>query len=226
MKNAKWLFCLLIFVICGLLFYHTSVSGVENKKNDQNQKVVDFLKQLEKKTSDFNSLQADFIQEKELSAFKNKLIIKGRVYLLKPAKIAWHVDEPVKYSVIITAKAMKQWEKDTDRLQVISFTQKPVLKTMFSYLNGWFKGDYSSFLKDYDVQILKQNPAMLLFTPKAESMTKRFVQSITICFKEDGSYLKWIKIQDVSADTTTIFMENTVFNAPINSAIWECRRSE
>ncbi len=226
MKSGKWLFYLAVFLVSGLLFDNTSAAQAETAKINQPHAVVDFLQQLEAKTADFNSLQAEFIQEKELAAFQNKLVIKGRLYLLKPARIAWHVDAPLKYSVIITDKALKQWDEDTDQVQEISFAENPVIRTMFDYLNGWFKGNYSSFLKDYEVHILKRKPAMLEFVPKPESLTKKFVQSITIGFLEDESYLKWIKIQDVSGDKTTIYMENTVFDAPIDSAMWECRRSE
>ncbi len=196
----------------------------ETGKTGNDQAVSDFLRRLEKKTSAFKSLQTSFVQEKELAAFKNKIVIEGRIYLLKPAKVAWHVDRPLKYSVIITDKSVKQWDEDTNQVQEIPFSENPVLRTVFGYLNGWFSGNYVSFLEDYDVRILQQEPPRLEFIPKAKSVVKKVVQSIVVSFQKDGRYLKQIKIQDISGDNTTISLENTLFNVPLDSSVWECRQ--
>lgn len=59
-----------------------------------------FLIALGKKVSDFTTLKAEFVQEKEMALFKDKLVMKGRLYLRKPDRIAWHVDSPVRYSIL------------------------------------------------------------------------------------------------------------------------------
>jgi outer membrane lipoprotein-sorting protein len=55
-----------------------------------------FLNNLGKKVSAFKTLKTDFTQEKEMTMFKEKIVLSGRIYLEKPNKIAWHVDKPLR----------------------------------------------------------------------------------------------------------------------------------
>jgi len=75
--------------------------GTAAGEGKQDPGMRDLLLQLEKQVSDFESLKTDFTQVKDLAVFRNKITIKGRIYLQKPGTVAWHVDEPLKYSVLI-----------------------------------------------------------------------------------------------------------------------------
>ncbi len=198
----------------------------ESKEANKDSAVYKYLQELGAKSSGVKSLETSFIQEKKLAVFKNKLVIKGRIYLLKPDKIAWHVDDPIKYSLLITDKLLRQWNEETKQIQEMSFTQNPMLKTVFDYLKGWFSGNYVIFLKDYDVQILQQAPPLIEFVPKEKSVVKKIIQGITLCLKEDVRYLKWIKIKNVNGDNTKISFENTILNHSINSTLFEVKRGD
>jgi len=86
----------------------------------ETENLVAFLNALGKKVSDFKTLKTDFTQEKEMAMFKDKLVLKGRIYLEKPNKVAWHVDSPLRYSVLITDKLIRQWDEDTNQVQEMS----------------------------------------------------------------------------------------------------------
>ena len=105
-----------------------------------------FLADLGKKVSNFSTLKTDFVQEKEMAMFKEKLVMKGRIYLRKPNKVAWHVDSPVRYSVLITDKVIRQWDEDTNKVQEISLAKNPIFQNVLNQLTVWFSGDYSSLL--------------------------------------------------------------------------------
>jgi len=216
--TGKILFFLSSFLLMTTLIGSTVYA---EKKLEESKQIADFLHLLQKKASSFNSLQTDFIQEKELSLFKSKLVIKGRIYLLKPSKIIWRVNEPMKYSVLITDKFLRQWDEETKQVQEIKFDKNPVLKIVFQYLNGWFSGDYTVFLKDYEVRILQKEPSKLEFVPKGKSAIKKIISKISICLQQDARYLKWIKIQHVGNDVTTIYFSKTVFNPSLDKSIFE-----
>jgi outer membrane lipoprotein-sorting protein len=86
------------------------------------------LNNIGKKVSDFTTLKTDFTQEKEMAMFKEKLVLTGRIYLQKPSKIAWHVDSPVRYSVLITDTLIRQWDEDTNKVQEISLAKNPIFQ--------------------------------------------------------------------------------------------------
>lgn len=182
-----------------------------------------FLGDLGKKVSDFKTLKTDFTQEKEMAMFKDKLVLKGRIYLEKPNKVAWHVDSPLRYSVLITDKLIRQWDEDTNQVQEISLTKNPIFQNVLSQLTVWFSGDYSSLIGVNKVRIVKQEPLEIEFIPLKKNIASKVIESIMITFREDRKYLRQIRIQELSGDVTTIHFTNTLLNAPLDSRSFEVK---
>ena len=198
--------------------------GVPGRTKDrdahQTSDISSLLLELEKKTTGFKSLQTEFVQEKNLSMFKEKIILKGRIYLEKPHKIAWHVDEPIKYSVLITDKFIRQWDEDSDSVQEFSVSGNPVFRIVLDQLTAWFSGRYTPLLKDYSVRLRNKHPIELDFIPEETSVVKNIIKTITVIFRKDERYLKQIKFQEVSGDSTTIIFSNTIFDAPVDKGFF------
>ncbi len=217
--SVSLLFCCLI-----LSLYYLPFSEAQENKKDGVTDVSVLLSRLGRQVSDFRSLKTDFVQEKNLAIFQNKIILKGRIYLQKPGRLAWHVDKPVKYSVLITDTMIRQWDEDTDQVQEISLSKNPVFKVALGQLTAWFNGDYISLLDDYTVRIRRRDPFVLEFSPKETNAAIKFIKSVTITFREDEKYLKRIKIQEQSGDATTLFFEGTVLNAPLEERFFKVNR--
>ncbi|HBH61400.1 MAG TPA: hypothetical protein DDX85_06630 [Nitrospiraceae bacterium] len=184
----------------------------------------DLLRQMERQVADFSSLKTDFTQEKNLSVFRNKIIIKGRIYLQKPGTVAWHVDEPLKYSVLITDKLIRQWDEDTNQVQEIPLSKNPMFRVVIDQLTAWFSGRYVQLLDDYTVSPRNTHPLEIEFIPRESSNVKKIIKAITITFREDRKYLQKVRFDEVSGDSTTIIFHNTVFNAPLKSSDFEVKR--
>ncbi len=182
-----------------------------------------FLKDLGKHVSDFTTLKTEFVQEKEMALFKEKLVMKGRIFLQKPNKVAWHVDSPVRYSVLITDKLIRQWDEDTNKVQEISLVKNPIFQNVLNQLTVWFSGDYSSLLAVNDVHRVQNDPLVLEFTPLQNNVARKVIKSITITFREDRKYLKQIRIREQSGDLTSINFNDTLLNIPLDSSSFEVR---
>lgn len=191
---------------------------------DVSSEIYDLLRRLGENVAGLQNLKTDFIQEKNLAVFKNKIIMKGKIYLQKPNKIAWHVDTPLKYSVIITDKSIRQWDEDTNQVQEIVLSNNPVFQNLLNQLTVWFSGDYTSLLKDYGVHVQQKSPAVFEFIPKENNAAGRIIKGITISFREDERYLKQIKILEAGGDSTIIIFKGTVFNVPAESLDFEVKR--
>lgn len=182
-----------------------------------------FLRGIGKKASSFKTLKTEFTQEKKMVMFKEKLVMKGRIYLEKPNKIAWHVDSPVRYSVLITDKLIRQWDEDTNKVQEISLAKNPIFQNVLGQLTVWFSGEYGSLLDTNDVRIVKREPLSIEFIPRDNNVSKKVIKSITITFRNDQNYLQQLRIQELSGDVTTINFNNTILNMPLNSKSFEVK---
>lgn len=182
-----------------------------------------FLSDLGKKASDFKTLSTEFTQEKEMAMFKEKLVLKGRIYLQKPNKIAWHVDSPLRYSVLITDKIIRQWDEDTNQVQEVSLAKNPIFQNVLNQLTIWFSGEYGSLLAVNTARLISNTPLVIEFTPRETNMAKKVIKSITITFREDRKYLQALRILELSGDVTTIHFINTRLNVPLDNKSFEVK---
>jgi outer membrane lipoprotein-sorting protein len=219
MRTRRSLVLLSLISLLLVLMARTSSAGATEAPG-----LADLLTGIGEKIAEFKTLKTDFVQEKNLAIFKRKIIMRGRIYLQKPNTIAWHVDKPVRYSVLITDKKIRQWDEDTDQVQEISFSKNPMFRIVLNQLTTWFSGNYGSLLNDYTVKVLHQHPYVFEFMPNETNFSRKIVKSITITFREDEKYLEKIKIQEMSGDSTTITFENTVIDVPLDSRFFEVKR--
>ena len=158
-----------------------------------------------------------------MAMFKEKIVLKGRIYLQKPNKIAWHVDKPVRYSVLITDTFIRQWDEDSDQVQEISLTKNPIFQNVLNQLTVWFSGEYGSLLDGNEVRIVKRDPLMIECTPREKNIARKVIKNITITFRQDQTYLQQIRIRELSGDITTLNFVNTLLNAPLDKSSFEVK---
>jgi outer membrane lipoprotein-sorting protein len=223
MKRSKTLF--LTLALCLLVLQGGAVSAEDKGTTAATQQddLSSLLNRIGKKVSDFTSLKTEFTQEKEMAMFKEKLVLKGRIYLQKPSKIAWHVDSPVRYSVLITDKVIRQWDEDTNKVQELSLAKNPIFQNVLNQLTVWFSGEYASLLATNEVRVKQNEPLVLEFIPLEKNISKKVIKSITITFRDDQKYLKQILIREVNGDVTTINFINTQLNVPLDSSSFEVK---
>lgn len=185
--------------------------------------LTEFLNDLGKTTSDFKTLKTEFAQEKEMALFRDKLVLTGRIYLEKPNKVAWHVDAPLRYSVLITDKVVRQWDEDTNKVQEISLAKNPIIQNVLSQLTVWFSGDYGSLIEVNRVRIVTHDPLVIEFVPTDKNISRKVIKSVAVTFRRDRKYLQQIRIQEQGGDVTTIRFINTLLNVPLDKSNFEVK---
>lgn len=225
MRNGKRMSKVFLSLLLCLLVQISPVNAEEAAKGQtpKTENLAAFLNELGKKASDFKTLSTEFTQEKEMAMFKEKLVLKGRIYLQKPNKIAWHVDSPLRYSVLITDTIIRQWDEDTNQVQEVSLTKNPIFQNVLNQLTIWFSGEYGSLLAVNNARLISNTPLVIEFTPRETNMAKKVIKSITITFREDQKYLQALRILELSGDVTTIHFINTRLNVPLDNKSFEVK---
>jgi outer membrane lipoprotein carrier protein len=177
-------------------------------------RVQDDLKTVE-------SVEADFSQEERLKLLKHSLKISGHFALQKPAKLVWIVDKPVKYAIKVEGDELRQWDEDTNKVQVVHLGGDPTFKAITEQLQSWFLGDYKSLAANYDVYLESESPLTLGFTPKAGTMVASVLEHVDLIFGVENKYLDRMIIREAGGDVTTLNYLNTKINQPIDKSTWE-----
>jgi outer membrane lipoprotein-sorting protein len=215
----------LLALTCLHLITHYA-SGLANERIPTDlQDVQQVLTRLETKMSTIQTLKTEFVQEKNLAIFQKSLVLKGTVFMKRPALLAWHVREPLRYSLVIDDEVVRQWDEETNRIQRISLSKNVAFKTVLRQMKEWFSGTYSSLTEEYKVTVLKGQGLALRFVPRSNSLAHNVILSVTIVLREDERYIHQIRIEEKGGDNTVLTFVDTLFNIPIDATAWEVKPS-
>jgi outer membrane lipoprotein carrier protein len=184
------------------------------------------LQHLQLKLKDVTSVEADFIEKKNLAMLNHTLTIRGHFALQKPDKFIWIVQEPVKYAIRVEGDEVQQWDEDTNHVDVIHLGGDPTFKAITEQMQAWFLGNYEALAKNYTVDVLSENPLSLRFAPMGDSMAAKFMRQIELTFAPDERYIEKMVLTESGGDTTTLEFTGTQLNQPIKDEIWRMPPNE
>ncbi len=207
--SATKLFCLMLFLSCP----PSPVVAAEDQ--------VALLEKLEDSFSSIQTVQARLRQEKKLKIFNRTIVMEGRLALEHPGKLAWRIDSPIRYALVIDGDQALQWDEDGNKVQKMKTHGDPIFEEVIGQIEKWFSGEFISLLKEYDLTVKSSEPPVLEFVPKAEGMVGRVIRRLTISVRADLRYVEQITIEDVSGDQTIISFLDTRLNDPVPASEWE-----
>jgi outer membrane lipoprotein-sorting protein len=182
---------------------------------------LDLITHLQKQLSTVESVQADFVQVKNLAVLKHKLTIRGSFALQKPDRVIWIVREPVRYAIRVHGEEVSQWDEDTNKVQVMHLGGDPTFKAISQQIQAWFLGDYKSLAGSYDVFLISPKPLTLRFAPKPGTMVAKMVSGIEVTFGADEMNIDTMQIHEQAGDNTILTFINTRLNQPVKKETWE-----
>ncbi len=178
------------------------------------------LMEIEKNMSNIKTVQADFIQKKNMVMFDMPVIIKGAFKIQNPDNFSWTVLEPVEYKLIITRENIIKWEKSTGT-QKMSLKDNPMFKEMISQITFWFSGAYATCKKDYTVKLVETSPTVLNFIPKEHNPVANILSGVTLTFQNNRKYISKIQLFEKNKDSTELLFNNVKINSEIKSSAWK-----
>ncbi len=181
---------------------------------------LEVLEHLQQQLKTVDTVQADFTQEKQLSVLNHKVTISGRFALQKPDKLVWIVRDPVKYAIRIEGEEIRQWDEDTNQVQVIHLGGDPTFAAVNQQLQAWFMGDLKTLGDGYDAELEGEHPLRLLFVPKGQSMVAKVIKQIDLTFGKSEQYIDKMVVTEASGDVTTLQFKDTKINQPIPKETW------
>lgn len=184
------------------------------------------LQSLEDDFASIRTVQTRFTQEKQLKVFDRTIVIEGRLTLENPGRLAWRIDSPIKYVLVLYGDEVLQWDEETNDIQKMKTKGDPVFEEVLGQIEKWFSGKFASLTQDYALTVLGETPLQLEFAPKADRMVGKAIRRVVVSVREDRKYVQRIMIEDVSGDRTTITFHDTVLNAPVDASEWKVVPSE
>lgn len=208
-----------VFPMLGIFFLVQSLFAAESSNGWKNSDAL--FQTLEKNFSSIQSVQTGFTEEKKLKIFDRTVRLEGRLALEASGRLAWRVESPIQYVLVLKDNAAFQWDEETRKVQQLPFSGNPVFETVITQIQQWFSGRFAELEPDYDLQVLSETPLRLAFLPREGRMVAKAIRQVTVSIREDRRYVEQIIIEDISGDLTSITFHNTVLNEPVDPSAWE-----
>lgn len=160
-----------------------------------------------------NSIESDFIQEKNLSVMAEKITSKGKFWYKKEDNIRWEYLQPYKYLIIISKGQM--FIKEEKNQKQYDIQSNRMFQEMSNFISGCIQGEILNNTRDYKIEYFENEKSYLVkLTPYSEKM-KQMLSGVQIWFDKQDLSVSALMMTEPGDDYTKIDFLNKKLNADI-----------
>ena len=199
-------------LLCGIscvpvcrLFSQSQFSEMKNPSG--------FQKKLNEATRKINTLECDFIQEKNLTVVAEQVTSKGKFYFKKEKLLRWEYTDPFSYIIIIRNDEI--YIKDEGKESHFDTKSNKMFGEINNIIVGSIRGTILEDKKNFRVVFAEGNNLnMVRLYPKTTRL-KNFFTEIRIYFDRLDYTVNMLEIFESSGDNTKILFSGKKQNQPI-----------
>jgi outer membrane lipoprotein-sorting protein len=175
--------------------------------------IGEFRQRLVMMSGKVNTIESDFVQEKNLSILSSKVISKGHFCYKKDNNIRWEYLQPYKYLIIISKG--KIFIKEDQNQKQYDIQSNRMFQEMNTFISGCIQGDILQNETEYSISYFEDNSSYFVsLTPKAEAMRK-MLNEVQIWFNRNDLTVTRISMVEQGGDFTKIDFLNKKLNTEI-----------
>jgi outer membrane lipoprotein-sorting protein len=178
----------------------------------------DILQQIKSQAQKINSIEAGFVQTKNISFIDEQLISGGKFWFSRPDKMRWEYQTPFFYSIIINGDNIividDKKESRFDAASNAMFGQ--IKQVIMNMVNGKMFDD-----PDYHATLKEENNYFVVNFETVNQAMKAYILSIDLYFTKSGYLMEKIKMNEASGDDTVIEFNNQNINQPLPGHVFE-----
>jgi len=172
-----------------------------------------FKEKLANMSEKINTIESDFIQEKNLSILSNKIISRGDFCYRKENNIRWEYHQPYQYLIIISND--KIFIKEDKSQKQYDIQSNKMFQEMNKFISGCIQGDILKNEKEYKVGYFEDEKSYYVsLIPNAEKM-RQMLNEVQIWFNRNDLTVTRIIMLESGGDYTKIEFTNKKLNTEI-----------
>ena len=203
----KYLLMKYLFIIF-LLF---AVSASAEAKD-----LAPLLAELKKAASETETLSSDFVQEKYLSIFSEKLLSTGRFVYRKPGQLRWELLTPVASGFVLQGDRGERWNSLSQKQENFSVKSDPIMGMIAQQLLAWARVDLDWLQSRYRMELFSVNPVILYLFPLDQGEAT-FIEHLQIQFSENRRHVAEVQMIEQGGDSTLIRFVETEVNIELSA---------
>jgi outer membrane lipoprotein-sorting protein len=199
-----------ITALLPLLFYSSAFAQVPAAHMKD---IPGFKQKLVSMSANVNTIESNFVQEKNLSVLANKIISKGQFCYKKDNNIRWEYLQPYHYLIIISKD--KIFIKEDQNQKQYDIQSNKMFQEMNRFISGCIQGDILKNDQEYTVGYFEDDKNYFVsLVPKSASMRK-MLNEVQIWFSRADLTVSRITMVESGGDYTKIEFTNKKLNTDI-----------
>jgi outer membrane lipoprotein-sorting protein len=203
-----------------LLFFCLMFAGLAHAQPAGYKIIADnasFKQQFSAAARKLNTIQSDFVQEKNLAMLSEKISSSGKFWFKKENLVRMEYTSPFKYLMIINKNNV--FIKDDQKENKISARSNKMFQQINRIIVDCVQGTALDN-KDFAVKTLEGRDGFLIYlSPLAKTMKDLFNNINVVVDKKDYSILR-MEMVEAGGDNTIIRFTNKQLNIPVADALF------
>lgn len=206
MHNNNIFYWKSLFIILMLLGANCMVAQTYKPMEDKN-RMKGIIREMADNT---NSIQSNFLQEKQLSFLTEKITSKGKFYYKKTDKIRWEYQEPFDYLILFNGTAIVI--KDNTKTSYFNADENPMFSEINKMMMGTVNGSLFTNEEQFKTTAFESKTDYKLQLIPLQSEMASLIHSIQIFIAKKDLQVSAIQINESKEDYTQIHFTNRKIN--------------
>jgi outer membrane lipoprotein-sorting protein len=175
------------------------------------------LGELQEAAGQTRSLTSDFIQEKRLAIFAEKLVSEGRFAYQQPDRLRWELLTPLASGFVLRAGKGERWNSLSRERSDFAVADDPIMGMIAQQLLAWARVDLDWLQSRYAMELLAASPVRLRLIPR-DPGEAGFIQELQILFAADRSHVAEVLLKEQGGDSTLLRFTHVQLNTELSAA--------
>ncbi len=174
---------------------------------------------LKKSTGGISSIQADFVQRKEMKMLAKPLVSRGRMLFSAPDSLRWEYTSPEKSVLLVHGGDVERYVMENGTFKKDTATGLQSMRIVFSEIIMWLNGKFDAN-PDFEAKLVTGGTNRIVLTPKRKSMS-RYVRAIELTLTSRPGVISRVKIDEGNGNHTLLTFTSVILNRPLPSGTFE-----
>jgi len=175
--------------------------------------INDFMSRLENMSARVNTIESNFVQEKNLSVLSSKIISKGTFSFRKENNIRWEYTEPYSYLIILSGSRIFIEDKSGSKQYDVQSNR--MFQEMNTFIKGCIQGDILKNSAGYKIDYLENSSEYFVkLVPNSQAL-RDMLNEVQIAFEKKDLTVARIVMVESGGDYTKIEFINKKLNVDI-----------
>lgn len=184
--------------------------------------VAAFKQQFAKASQAIQSIQADFVQEKELSMLSDKIVSKGKFWFKRENRVRMEYQQPSYYLMIMNGKG-DIVTRDGQRQNTVGTKGNKLFTQINRITVDCVQGNVLNN-PDFTSKVLENAQYYRLELTPVSSALKQYFKAINLLIDKKDYSVSQIIMQESGGDNTAISFLHKQMNVPVSDALFAAKQ--